>query len=113
MGEVRLDMELSPEEITLNLKFRFTREVRDLLVTVLVAVAGAAATWALTNIQDEATALLALVVAGALTMVAGAAFLKALQLPSEDPHRHDSIARDDEGAKESRRRDAPKRSLGP
>lgn len=97
----------------MKFKFRFTREVRDLLVTVLVAVAGAAATWTLTNIQAEAVALLALVIAGALTIVVGALFLKALQVPSEDPYRKSTIARDDDGAKESRRRDAPKRSLGP
>ena len=30
-------------------KFRFTREVRDLVVTMVVAVAGAFATWALVD----------------------------------------------------------------
>ena len=34
-------------------KFRFTREVRDLVVTMVVAVAGAFAAWALANIKTE------------------------------------------------------------
>lgn len=42
-------------------QYRFTREVRDLAITIVVAVAGALAARALSNLKAEPAAILAVV----------------------------------------------------
>ena len=58
-------------------KFRFTREVRDLVVTMVFAA------WAPANIKIEPVSILALVGLVAIALPVAAVVLKAFQRPSE------------------------------
>lgn len=107
-------------EITMKWTFRFTREVRDLAVGLLVAVAGAAAAWALTNVMTESIAILAVALGVALVLTVAAVVLKAVQRPSEEPGKNEKSATPrrtnhrDQGSKVDRpRRSTPKEPLAP
>lgn len=100
-------------------KLRFTREVRDLVVTMLVAVAGAGAAWALSNAKTEALATLVVAMGVALVLAVAAIVLKAYQRPSEDPGKNDARVhrradiRDQEPKSIERPRSTPKNPLAP
>jgi uncharacterized membrane protein len=113
MGMVRLRA-LKPMETTMK-KFRFTREVRDLVVTMVVAVAGALAAWALANLRTELAAILAVVVVVALVLAVAAVVLKALQRPSEDSGKNNWIVDRRSNQKKTAKlpKSAPGESLAP
>ena len=97
-------------------RFRLTREVRDLMVTMVVAVAGALAAWVLANLKTEPAGILAVVIVVALVLaVAAAVLLKAIQRPSEDSGKNDWIverrSNQKKAAKQSK--SAPGKSLAP
>lgn len=100
-------------------KLRFTREVRDLVVAMLVAVAGAGAAWALSNVKSESIATLAVALGVALVLAVAAVVLKAVQRPSEDPGKNDrrvlrrTDIRDQEPKLIDRPRSTPKNPLAP
>lgn len=103
-------------------KFRFTREVRDLVVTMVVAVAGAFAAWALANIKTEPASILAMVVVVAIVLAVAAVVLKAFQRPSEllkrnsqDRGENDWIAKRRSNPKKEAKepKTAPGKSLAP
>jgi hypothetical protein len=96
-------------------KFRFTREVRDLAVTMVVAVAGAFATWTFANIRTEPAAILAMVLLVAIVLAVAAVVLKAFQRPSEDPGTNDWIAKRRSNPKKEAivPKTAPGKSLAP
>ena len=103
----------------MKMKLRLTREVRDLVVTMLVAVAGAGSAWALSNAKSESIATLAVVLAVVLVLAVAAMVLKAVQAPSEDPGKNAArvlrrvAARDPTPKAADRARSTPKKALAP
>jgi hypothetical protein len=95
--------------------YRFTREVRDSLHNMLVAVAGAGAAWVLTKVDTEPLALLAAVLVLTLTVAVAALVVKAMQRPSEDPGKNNPDLSDGSQHREQERPvpKTPRRSRAP
>ncbi|HQR21057.1 MAG TPA: hypothetical protein PKV98_09325 [Burkholderiaceae bacterium] len=68
-----------------KLPLRFTREVRDLVVAMFVAVSGAAAAYALASFKTEPLTTLVVAIVVALLAATAAVLLKSVPRPSEDP----------------------------
>ena len=96
-------------------RFRLTREVRDLMVTMVVAVAGALAAWVLANLKTEPAGILAVVIVVALVLAVAAVLLKAIQRPSEDSGKNDWIVERRSNQKKAAKqpKSAPGKSLAP
>ncbi len=82
---------------------------------MVVAVAGAFATWALASIKTEPAAILALVVVVAIVLAVAAVLLKAVQFPSEDAGKNDWIVERRSNPKKAAKlpKSAPGKSLAP